>query len=101
MIEVVFLIIITVIAFIAGRSIRELFKKRPIRQKKARRRGVTKLFAAIALLLVMLLIVTVSLVLGVAIFHDRAGWEQLFSYAVIDAFAVYIVVLLVNFLKKY
>lgn len=101
MIEVVFVIVITAIAFIAGRSIRELFKKRPIRQKKARRRGLTKLFAAIALILISLLIITISLVLGVAIFHEHAGWEQLFSYTVIDAFAVYIIILLVNFLKRY
>lgn len=101
MTEVLFVIIITVLAFIAGRSIRDLFKKRPIRQKKARRRGLTKLFAAIALLLIFFLIVTISIVLGIAVFYRQAGWQQLFSYLIIDGFAVYILVLLVNFLKKY
>ena len=99
--EIIYIIGITAVAFILGRSIRDLFKKRPVRQKKARRRAVTKLFAAIALLLVTLLIVTVSLILGVAVFHNQADWIQLVLYFIIDGFAVYIFILLIDFLKKY
>lgn len=101
MIKAIFIIGITAIAFILGRSIRDLFKKRPVRQKKARRRGITKLFAAMAMLVVILLIVTISLVLGVAVFHEDISWDQLLLYFIIDGFAVYLVVLLVRFLKKY
>lgn len=99
--EVAFIIGITAVAFILGRSIRDLFKKRPVRQKKARRRGVTKLFAAIALLVVTLLIATISLILGVAVFHNQSDWLQLVLYFIIDAFAVYIFKLIIDFLKSY
>ncbi|PLX21118.1 MAG: hypothetical protein C0599_08370 [Salinivirgaceae bacterium] len=98
--EIIFVIGITAVAFILGRSIRDLFKKRPVRQKKARRKGITKLFAAIALLVVTLLIATISLVLGIAVFHNQADWIQLILYFIIDGFAVYIFILLMDFLKK-
>ncbi|MFO7865176.1 MAG: hypothetical protein R6U85_14350 [Salinivirgaceae bacterium] len=102
MLQTVFIIGITAVAFIIGRSIRDLLKKkRPVRQKKARRKGITKLFASIALLIIIMLIITVSLVLGVGVFHQKVGWQQLIAYLVIDGFAVYMVVLLVDFLKKY
>lgn len=99
--EIIFVIGITAVAFILGRSIRDLFKKRPVRQKKARRRGITKLFAAIALLIITLLIATISLILGVAVFHNQADWMQLILYLIIDGFAVYVFILIIDFLKKY
>jgi sterol desaturase/sphingolipid hydroxylase (fatty acid hydroxylase superfamily) len=99
--EVIFIIGVTAVAFILGRSIRDLFKKRPVRQKKARRRAVTKLFAAIALLLVTLLIAMVSIILGVAVFHNQSDWLQLVLYLIIDGFAVYMFKLLMDFLKTY
>ncbi len=101
MIQAIFLVAITAIAFILGRSVRDMFKKRPVRQKKARRRGLTKLFAAIALLLVFLLIITISLVLGAAVFAGDADWQKLFLFLIIDGFAAYIFILLIDFLKKY
>ena len=101
MLEAIFIIGITGIAFIIGRSIRDLFKKRPVRQKKARRRGITKLFAAIALLIVALLIITISIVSGIGVFYDKVTWEQLLLYFLIDGFAVYIFILIIGFLKKY
>jgi hypothetical protein len=99
--EIIFVIGITAVAFVLGRSIRDLFKKRPVRQKKARRRGVTKLFAVIALLIITLLIATISLILGVAVFHNQADWMQLILYLIIDGFAVYVFILIIDFLKKY
>src|SRR6056297_3628355 len=101
MIQAIFLVAITAIAFILGRSVRDMFKKRPVRQKKARRRGLTKLFAAIALLLIFLLIITISLVLGAAVFAGDADWQKLFLFLIIDGFAAYIFILLIDFLKKY
>ena len=101
MLEAIFIIGITGIAFIVGRSIRDLFKKRLVRQKKARRRGITKLFGAIALLIVSLLIITISFVAGIGVFYDEVTWEQLLLYFIIDGFAVYIFILLIGFLKKY
>ncbi len=101
MIQAIFVVGITAIAFILGRSVRDLFKKRPVRQKKARRRGITKLFAAIALLLVFLLIITISLVLGAAVFAGDADWQKLILFLIIDGFAAYIFILLIDFLKKY
>ena len=101
MIQAIFVVGITAIAFILGRSVRDLFKKRPVRQKKARRRGLTKLFAAIALLLVFLLIITISLVLGAAVFAGDANWQKLILFLIIDGFAAYVFILLIDFLKKY
>ena len=101
MLKALFFIGMTSFAFIIGRSIRDLFKKRPVRQKKARRRGIVKLFAAIATLIIALLIITISLVLGVAVFNGDATIEKFILFLIIDGFAVYLFILLLTFLKKY
>lgn len=101
MLEAIFIVGITAIAFILGRSIRDLFKNRPVRQKKARRKGITKLFAAIALLIVGLLIITILIVAGIGVFYNKLTWESLILYFIIAGFAVYIFILLIGFLKKY
>lgn len=98
--KILFIIAVSGIALIIGRSIRDLFKKRPVRQKKARRRGLTKLFASIALLTIITLIISVSIILGIVVFYDDIDLVNFFTYVIIDAFATYIAILIIKYLKK-
>lgn len=100
MFEALFIIGMSAIAFILGRSVRDLFKKRPVRDKKTRRKGLHKLFAFIALLVVILLIVTISIILGVIVFYEEIALAEFLVYLAIDGFSAYIFIILIQYLKK-
>lgn len=88
------------VAFVLGRVIRDMIRRRPVREKKARRRGVTRFFAATAL------VIAIGLTLGVAAFGavtalagdiqpDVAALELL-----VVAFGAYVARELVRFLRR-
>ncbi len=98
--QTAFIIALTAVAFVIGRSIRDLLRKRPVREKKARRKILNRLFATISLILVVGLFFAVAIIGGVIVFFEDIETVDLILMIVILGFSAYLSYEIVRYLKR-
>lgn len=98
--QTLLLIALTAVAFVIGRIIRDLFRKRPITEKKARRRILNRLFAVIALILAVAISLTIAFVGGVLAYIGEIELVEMIILIIIMVFGVYLSISIVRYLKR-
>ena len=98
--QFVFLLAVSAVAFVIGRSVRDMLRKRPIREKKARRRGLHRFFAISAFIVIVAFILVISVVGSVMTFTEGLDFETIGYLIVIMAFGSYVCLEIVKYLKN-
>ena len=98
--QIAFLIAVTAVAFIIGRSIRDMLRKRPVREKRARRKILYKLFAVTALIITVLLFVVISTVGTIISFTEGIEIDKTILLILILGFSGYLTFEIVKYLKN-
>lgn len=93
-------IAITAFAFIIGRSIRDMFKKRPVREKKARRKILYKIFAIAALVITLLLFIVISTVGTIISFTEGFDIDKTILLILILGFSGYLSYEILKYIKN-
>ncbi len=98
--QIVFIIAICAVTFVIGRSIRDMVRKRPVREKKARRRILNRFFAFISLVLVVALFLAISVVGGVVTFTEGLETDIAILLIIIMGFSGFLSFEIVRYLKN-
>ena len=98
--SIVFIIALSAVAFVIGRSIRDLFRKRPIREKKARRKILNRFFGIVALIVIIVLFLVLSVVETVMAFTEGIPIDEAILVLLILAFCGYLSVSLIKYIKN-
>ncbi|MDD2564049.1 MAG: hypothetical protein PHU27_07535 [Salinivirgaceae bacterium] len=98
--QVAFLIAVTAVAFVIGRSIRDMLRKRPVREKKARRKILYRLFAISALIITILLFIVISTVGTIISFTEGIELDKTILLILILGISGYLSYEIVKYLKN-
>jgi cytochrome c biogenesis protein CcdA len=98
--QIAFIIAVSAVTFVIGRSIRDIIRKRPVREKKARRKMLNRFFAFISLVLVVALVLAISIVGGVMVFTEGLETDIVLLLVIILGFSGYLSFEIVKYLKN-
>lgn len=98
--NIVLIVGISAVAFVIGRSIRDMLRKRPVREKKARRKILNRFFAVLALILIIALFLVLSLVESVMVFTEGRPLDEIIFVILIIGACGFLSVSLVKYIKN-
>ncbi|HON18606.1 MAG TPA: hypothetical protein PK990_05480 [Salinivirgaceae bacterium] len=91
---------ILALSFVLGRTIADIMRKRPIRDKQTRHRPLVLFFTIVALIIVIILAITVGIGSNLYNIMNSQSLDNILLSVAVFGFGIYVAIELVRYLNK-
>ncbi len=100
MVKLIFIITILAVSVVIGRTIRDMIRKRPIRDKQTRRKPLHLFFAVTAVFVILFVALTIGIGGNIQNLLNYQSLELLILFLAVLIFGIYVMIEVIKYIDK-